>query len=144
MAEHIIPITEFELEALRTPGTSLFIMLLPNVPLHGAEQDARWYPNAIPPGTLNDWSWWWGPPHGQSIYHTQMLPARGDVAVFAGDRYTITERPTVKRFDRLTAADIERAGHPAGLFLATWLGAHPDLPPSKNPWLCLLEIEKAP
>lgn len=50
--------------------------LIKGIPKRSLEHDKRWYANVLPPsGSLPDeWSWWDGPPHGQSIYHLWKCP----------------------------------------------------------------------
>lgn len=45
------------------------------VRMFDAEYDERWHPHVLPPGgSLPDvWSWWEGPSHGPSLYHTQKI-----------------------------------------------------------------------
>lgn len=45
------------------------------LPERSLEFDRQWHANVMRPGSvLSHWSWWDGPPHGQSIYHTADCP----------------------------------------------------------------------
>lgn len=50
--------------------------LVKGLPVRQLEHDKRWFSNVLPPsGSLpNEWSWWDGPPHGHSIYHSCKCP----------------------------------------------------------------------
>lgn len=49
--------------------------VLKNVPLRGAEHDARWNPHVLRPGGAcpNEWTFWDGPSHGPSLYHSERI-----------------------------------------------------------------------
>ncbi len=49
-----------------------------DVPLRGPQYDATWSPNVYKPHGAYGWTWWDGPSHGQSMYHSMRLPKVGD------------------------------------------------------------------
>jgi hypothetical protein len=55
--------------------------------MFSAEYDRQWRPHAISPGGAipDEWSWWEGPSHGPSCYHTQRI------RIAVGDRLWVKE-----------------------------------------------------
>lgn len=64
-------------------------VIMPQPKRFTPEYERQWHANAIPSGRHEgrprEWTWWEGPPHGQSLYH------RADVAYAPGDRLWVRE-----------------------------------------------------
>jgi hypothetical protein len=84
------------------------------LPERSLDYDRQWHANVLRPSRpLPKWSWWDGPPHGQSIYHTATCPYGQP-----GDRLWVRE--TLRRAPDLWtyAADGAEVGWPARRDLA--------------------------
>ena len=83
-ALHRMPLYRGDVFDLQSGRKNAHLIPLPEVPRFSLEYEERWNAHAIPPGgAMPDvWSWWEGPAHGPSLYHSEKIPFRlGDLVI---------------------------------------------------------------
>lgn len=161
MAESTMILSGPDLEAIQSGAKHQHRSIIEGVPMFTAAYDREWRPHAIPPGGAipDRWSWWEGPPHGPSLYHTAVMPvAQGDlVQVMTEDgSEALTIRITGAKIQRLLditdddaiaegvlvkRVDGEHAVTPRERFFALWARQHGAERVQSNPWVFVVRFE---